>query len=217
MKQKQLAFTIARLAHGIQVDNFRDYISNIHQNFSDDAQKLQELYESASYKTHDPDYLNYLDDMISEQHKLLTVFQPSMYRKSTLVSLYSYLEHTLNSFCFTLHKMFNTKIEINDMKGDGIVRAKTFLSKIFGIDFGDANSKWAFLNDLNKIRNCIVHADSDLQSVHNPESIEKVISKYDGLKIVDNKFIDIDRNYIFECLENIDSFFIWLYSRHYDQ
>ena len=79
-----------------------------------------------------------------------------MYRKSTLVSVYSFLESSMNGLCKHLSARHDYPVKLEDLRGKGIVRAKDYLEKLAKVDFDALNGEWSHLMTLNKIRNCIV-------------------------------------------------------------
>lgn len=205
-------FRLAVFSHKMQIENFRHYVNNMRLNFSKDAENLKKEYEKEIDGITDSEHIEYIDDTYSEQYELLTKFQPLIYKKSTLVSLYTYLEHSLNNACNSLHTLYKTKASITDLRGDGIVRAKLYLSIFFDFNFGDASSRWPFILEFNKIRNCIVHSDSDITAMNNETTLRNIVTSTKGLSLIDNKFIDIDDEYILCCIDNIENFFDWVFN-----
>jgi hypothetical protein len=50
------------------------------------------------------------------------------YRKSTLVSIYSFLEHSMNSLCNLCQKFYALMLGVKDLNGSGIERARAYLN-----------------------------------------------------------------------------------------
>lgn len=115
--------------------------------------------------------------------------------------------------CHNLQKYHKTTISLDDFKGDGIQRAKFYLSKVYDYNFGDASSGWDSLVILNKLRNCIVHADSRVSISKNSKEIISIESTNPGIGI-DNDQLIISNNYTSSTINNVDVFITWLYKTH---
>ncbi|MEI8607918.1 hypothetical protein P4S70_01770 [Enterovibrio sp. Hal110] len=77
-------------------------------------------------------------------------------RVSSVLSLYSYLENTLNRFCHQKQSQYDLPISVSDLSGNGIIRCKIYLEKFNLVNFSDpvCNGAWSSLINLNKLRKC---------------------------------------------------------------
>jgi len=191
-----------------QLDDFEKYILGAGSQHGIDLSKLQEAYEDDK-KGASNDYVEYLDEYYSEQYDFLVNIQPNIFNKSALVSLYSCLEHNLNDFCNICQKFKGTNISVTDFNGDGITKAKKYLTKLMGLDFGKSQ-EWQFIVDLNKVRNCIVHANGDINAMSSTTSLNNIISNTPNLSLKNNNIM-ISSNYITEAIREINKLFLWLY------
>ncbi|WP_169432022.1 hypothetical protein [Dickeya dadantii] len=157
------------------------------------------------------DYINYLEDYYSEQYDFLVNIQPNIFNKSALVSLYSCLEHNLNDYCNICQKIAKTNISVSDFNGDGIHKAKRYLTKLMDIDFG-LSQEWQFMTDLNKVRNCVVHANGDIKKMNSTETLKTIIDKTPTLSLNNESNIIISLDYLNDTIIKIRKLFQWLYT-----
>ena len=87
---------------------------------------------------------------------------PTLQWTSIFNSAYSLFERHLNDLCGILGKNAATRIELTDLNGQGIERAKIFLSKIVGITYVFASTEWRDIQNYSKVRNIFVHASGKL-------------------------------------------------------
>ena len=61
--------------------------------------------------------------------------------------------------------MKKLSLELSDLKNDGIERAKEYLVKVCHINFPEKSHEWSEIQKLKQIRNCIVHAEGNIEKV----------------------------------------------------
>lgn len=82
---------------------------------------------------------------------------PNILRKSFLVSLYSFLEHCLMEECRS-RKGDDILLSPSDIRGENdIDRARVYLTKILRINFPSDSTEWEEIQNIRRLRNCIVH------------------------------------------------------------
>ena len=140
-------------------------------------------------------------------------------RSSFFVSIYSYLEARLNNE-FRDSQQDNTqiKISLDDIHGAGINRAKTYLVKVLDTSFPfDDDSNWEQIQWLNKIRNCIVHAEGKVKD----KDLKKYIENHPNLHcemFFRNDYVILDEGFCEKVIAIIDAFLhSLLYHRQADK
>ena len=82
---------------------------------------------------------------------------PNILRKSFIVSLYSFLEYWLMRECRT-RKGNDILLSPSDIRGENdIDRARTYLTKVLQVNFPNNTQEWEEIQNIRKLRNCIVH------------------------------------------------------------
>ncbi|CTP89316.1 hypothetical protein [Xanthomonas graminis] len=82
---------------------------------------------------------------------------PSIHRHSIILTVFSFLEHELNSLCYILSESVNSEVSLKDLKDQGVERAFLYLRKIAGFELNRMSSELAYIRALNSVRNHIVH------------------------------------------------------------
>ncbi|MGR1251795.1 hypothetical protein [Aeromonas veronii] len=117
---------------------------------------------------------------------LIENVQKPIYIKSTLIMLFSVLDVSLHKIGAFLYEVKNGQNTYQGKNGCGLRKSYEFFKSNFNIslDAVDQNS-WMLLNDVNTVRNCIVHAGSDITylSEKNREAMQKLPKKYEGISI----------------------------------
>ncbi|EPQ5810614.1 hypothetical protein MBU97_005420, partial [Klebsiella pneumoniae] len=181
MNKYKLFAQLSRYSLEAQIDDFEKYILGAGGQNRVDLSELKKAYEDEKKDAPD-DYINYLEDYYSEQYDFLVNIQPNIFNKSALVSLYSCLEHNLNDYCNICQRIVNTNISVTDFNGDGIHKAKRYLTKLMDINFG-LSQEWQFMTEFNKIRNCIVHANGDIKKMNSTVALKDIIDKTPTLSL----------------------------------
>ena len=208
MNKHKMFAQLSKYSLQAQLDDFEKYISVTDIQHGLDLSKLSQEYEN-DIKDAPDNYIEYLNDYYSEQYDFLTNIQPNIFNKSSLVSLYSCLEHNLNDFCNICQKIKGTEISVTDLNGDGIHKAKKYLTKLMNVDFG-TSQEWEFIMNLNKVRNCIVHANGDINKMSYTPKLKSIADNTPGLSL-NNDNIIVSSGYLTDAISEINKFFLWLY------
>lgn len=100
-------------------------------------------------------------------------------RYSFIVLLHLVVENQLVQFCNELKEQRNLPIRSNEMSGDAIKRSKIYLQKVAGI----SNINWTPVEDLSKVRNCIVHAFGKVELSRDENYLRQMEARGNGLSI----------------------------------
>lgn len=82
---------------------------------------------------------------------------PQYQRKACFLIIFSMLEDDLNQFCEATRVELDLKINLSDIAGRGIERAKTYLSKVAEIEFPKHSAEWERIQRFRDLRNVLVH------------------------------------------------------------
>jgi len=82
---------------------------------------------------------------LSDDYYTIDELYIDQYRKSTLVSIYSFLEHSMNSLCNLRQKFYALPLGVKDQSGSGIERARAYLKMVIKINFEVLNAEWSEL------------------------------------------------------------------------
>lgn len=189
-----------------RLNEFKDYVLAIESNFQGKKGELRKRYEDeikkiekeSEEKYHISDY--YEEELITIDRVYLETF-----RYSAIVSIYSILESSMNALCNHLMKSKELSLELKEIRGEGIERAKLYLEKVCHVKLPAKSNSWSKIQNLNKIRNCIVHAEGDVDRTRNPRKLKNIIKNTDGLDLM-NVYIKIDKKYLEDSIESIEDF-----------
>jgi len=185
--------------------DLKDYYHEIKRKFERDEKDLAKRY----YERIDENEFN--DYFIEENVRIEDIFL-KQFRYSIVVMIYSLLESRLNHFCHYLSKSKKLRLELDDIKGDGIERAKLYLSKVCLIDFPEQGHEWNEMIKLNIIRNCVVHAEGIVHKAKNQKKLKGVINNTCGLE-VENKYLKIENSYIDSALLDAENLINKVYEK----
>jgi|LakMenEpi03Aug12_release.lakeMendotaPanAssembly.Ray.scaffolds.fasta_scaffold394942_2 hypothetical protein len=194
-----------------RLEEFRQYTQEVESKFDADKAELARRY-SDSVNGLSAEETNEVNDYFADNYYTIEEIYVGLFRKSTLVSIYSFLENAMNHLCRYLARKNSYSFALNDLKGEGIVRARNYLEKSAGADFNLLNGEWSKLKLLNKVRNCIVHCEGDV-SAFNSASIAEMINATPGLSLRSERLITVERIYIDACITTVEEFLEKLYNQ----
>ncbi len=193
-----------------RLEGFRAYTNELEAKFENDIEGIAEKYGLKDLGVGN-DGARLMEVIMSQEYRNISDTFIGTYRDSTLVSIYSFLENTMRSTCVILQKINEYPIELNDLTGDGIQRSKLYLEKMAKIDFNEINGIWANLQNLNLLRNCIVHVEGDTLNFKSKEKLRNIVTNSNYLYLKMDREIIIEREYIDFAINEVEKFINFLF------
>jgi hypothetical protein len=82
---------------------------------------------------------------------------PNLFRRALFVAAYSMLETHLNLLATDNQQQKTLVLSLEEIRGQGIERARLYLKKVVGMSFPDTSPEWQVLKRLGELRNVLVH------------------------------------------------------------
>lgn len=135
------------------------------------------------------------------EHEFFQYFTrfPERFRNSTFVYLYSIVEDQYNSLSRKLKESYDLNFDLEDIKGNGIQRAKTYISKALQVDIW-VDSEWEQLKEYQKIRNGLVHNRGIISEYRKLRQTFDITWSEDGLARLGPEFL---RGFVSFLLEHL--------------
>ncbi|HDY85312.1 MAG TPA: hypothetical protein ENI26_07970 [Methylophaga aminisulfidivorans] len=187
----------------VELMRFRSFHSQTESFWRQQKEELHKDYQSKIQDSLEESHDEISHDYAWEQYQTVT---PEFHRESLLISLYNFLEHQMNTLCEKLAVSIDSKIELRDLNGKGVERAKLYLTKMVGIDFNKVEMEWSHIQDINKVRNCIVHNGGKIPS-NTSDKLHGVIRKYPKLKKAEAGYLSVESDLIDDFIATLLVFF----------
>jgi hypothetical protein len=149
--------------------------------------QFKRITEVISAKSLTPRDLDAIEGMIDGVWWRNVQFQHFL-RYSFVVLLHLAIEDRITKFCNLMGEKQNLPIRMKELSGDDIKRAKNYLHKISHIP----EVNWIPIEDLAKVRNCIVHAMGDVKLSSDGNYLRQLASKNIGLSISEPRDMDFE-------------------------
>lgn len=178
-------------------------VHNEHKNLMVELDQQQQIYTKNDSTDDNYDY-SFNNELLDLEFTFYRIN-----RISTVLSMYAFLESTLNKICENKKSKLNLPISVFDLNNNGIERAKNYLDKFELVDFSGSscNGEWSHLKILNKLRNAIAHAEGDLE--HTKTLTDKQITNVKGLSLFGTTIM-ISDTYIVDTFRHIEKFLIYI-------
>jgi len=155
----------------------------------DEADRIHTILKSI--EDEDERYVN--ETIIGDEyHFTYEVMFPRSQRYSFVVLLFLNLENLLTRFSDGIKRRDGHQIRANDLKGDIIARSRMYLHKIANVPALPQDA-WENIEDLSKVRNCIVHTLGEVSLSSDQKRILDIATQGIGLSIGDS---DINEGFI---------------------
>ena len=128
---------------------------------------------------------------------------PNLLRSSLFVTIYSVVENELNKICRQLAA--KDGLDVEDLRGNGIQRACTFLTRVCRVDFPDKSDEWKLLRNYNQLRNVIVHNQGYMETGNS--HLSTLVKESPSLQMENDGVIHLDRDFCPGVLETARDFF----------
>lgn len=119
------------------------------------TKKLDDLHKQMEEEG-DIDNGDYLAD-INDYYIMVSATMPMFQNYALLTLGFSFFEKGLNDVCSELRRKRLLSVDLKDLHGQGISRAKLYLSKVCSITAPFNGDAWPKISMLNEIRNAITH------------------------------------------------------------
>jgi len=178
--------TFSRGALEREIDNLIEYQAFIEEQLeraasADFNETRKWLSESHEYGEQTDADVEYYDEHYQYLSPYVTVF-PRCLWYSFVVLVYLVFESEVGRLCDEINRRRDIRVRLNDLKGDLLSRCKTYLEKLGGLNVVSADL-WEKLEDLSKIRNCIVHTAGRYERSNDKKRLQYLAGRVDGLTV----------------------------------
>jgi hypothetical protein len=122
----------------------------------------------------------YFDYMHDEYVELTEIF-PRLQWYSQFLIAYSTFENVLNRLCQIVQRRSSLDLSFKDLEGQGIARARSYLSKVAKVNTPFSSKHWNKALLLGEIRNAIAHRNGEIP--HEPNSPNSLSSRLKKLGV----------------------------------
>jgi len=157
---------ITRTAYKIELECIEESCSYVSNTLASAIKKL-ELRSSKDIEMIDESFKDQLIDSLYDEHWTLASQFPKYQYYSHYLLSYGLFETILNEYCTKAAQKLNSKLKLKDLSGQGIERAKNYLSKVAGLEELFNSSDWQKLKLAGEIRNIIAHTAGNLNYENN--------------------------------------------------
>jgi hypothetical protein len=137
-----------------------------------------------------------------------------MHRYSCIVMLYIVVERELKRLMDNLQVVTKQTLKMKQSNESYLAKAKNLLNTSCNLDVSKCPT-YSTLDDLRKVRNCIVHSNGELSLCNekDQEFLCKLKHKYKHLFAHPKSDIDVSQESIKQFLINTTGFFIWVFEQ----
>lgn len=186
-----------------ELDDLYEYFQELERKFESDKKKISLKYEEAASKSKlDPEEEAELAEYFSEEFHIIENTFLKTFRYSMVVTLCSVIEVALNDLCRYICHLKKYPLSLEDLREDGIRRAEAYLTKVCAIDFSTTAHEWNETLKLSLIRNCIVHAQGNVNEVKSPGKIQNVVANTRSVSLKNDRYLIIEKDFIAASILN---------------
>ncbi len=209
-----------------EIRPYREYVDFMEDFLQKEANKSNsfiELYEGlTSYDEITPLDIKYE----TEEFNKITGYFEELYfthsikefsnvlRRSLFVNLYAFLEKRMLKICREAGNKDEIRLSLSDLRGSGIEKAKTYLTKVVGIPF-DLCQDWEEIQKFKTLRHCVAHNEGKIDDGFNDKggNLKKYVKSKDTLSLDLDKTVRFEKEFCVEALDVIERFLETLNSR----
>jgi DNA-directed RNA polymerase subunit F len=185
--------------------DFRHFHTETEDSWAKKDSQLQNRLNEQLKKYPEQHHQDIIESYSYEIHQHQNQF-PNIHRESLIITIYNFLEKHLNQLCKILSQYFSSTVKLQDLKGRGVTRALIYLSKVAHLDFTKINKEKEYINNVNKLRNTVVHNGGILpEKIDDPLNI--FVTKNMHLHGSPNNELSLEIDFIYELIDTLISFF----------
>lgn len=194
----------------INLDTLSEYVVLVEELLGNKFKSLTSWIEKEASKEVGEQQEDLYEFYADDYNQLSNMF-PSILRSSLFITLYSFLENQLIFLCERLHRQHGYPIKLADLRGEGIVRAQSYLKKVVNIDFPDQTSSWDDIVSYNRIRSFIIHNGGQLDKSNKAKKAESFINTRPSITLDDLRYIQFSKDFCLEVNGTLRNFFLDLF------
>ncbi len=143
--------------------------------------------------------------------KTIGQIYPQINRTAYLVVLMIIFESEIKNISDFFKKNEEEEIKLSDFKGSMMERFLLFMNKVIKIKMNNYE-EIEFINSIISLRNCIVHANGNINEIHSndKQAIEKLRQKIKGITIKEG-WVNISRAFCLNCSKKVQYFITGVY------
>jgi hypothetical protein len=184
------------------ISELQEYCDEVERYFAQQQKQVFERYKKQIAKHLDLDPDGDIAEFYGEERSRIELIFLTTLRYSLVVMTHSLLEVTLEDLCQHFQRSRNLRTTIDDLPGEGIDRAKRYLSQECKIDFSETTQEWQTIGRSAKVRNCITHCQGNVKKVRGQKKQQALMNiiktmKRKGLTLdAAERSIRIDKSYV---------------------
>jgi len=145
-----------------EFDALEDHRAHMEDSLSTAKRSVEKRIREASTSVRKDDQQDYAD-FLNEEYATFVEVLPRLQRYAQLLVIYAAFEHALDELCAIVKGRSGFTLSVDDLAGKGIVRARSYLSKVAGVHAPFETRAWNSAILLNKIRNAIAHQNGEIK------------------------------------------------------
>lgn len=135
---------------------FETYLKEMEQALQERYAGLKREWENFNKEGGSYEYEDHLIESNDEIERHFGIFYSSF-----IITLFGFVEYEFDRTCRRFSIRNKSKFILKDIYGRGIYRAKTFMKKVCNFDL-PSEDLWKELEGINKVRNCLVHSNGEI-------------------------------------------------------
>ncbi|EKO3980242.1 hypothetical protein [Vibrio fluvialis] len=171
-----------RIGHNIELDCLETSCLFIAESLDKAVADLEKNY-SQKLSQVDQEHRDAFEGFLQDEHWNLTRQYPRFQWHSHYLLSYGLFETILNSYCDIAAQKLSSNLKLKDLSGQGIERAKNYLSKVAKLESCFNTPEWQSIKLAGEIRNIIAHTAGHLNYDNN--SHKKLAEKLRHVKDVE--------------------------------
>lgn len=184
---------------------FRHFNEESESAWGDKDKQLQDHLDTILNKYPESDRHEIIESYGWELH-VNQVKYPSIHRESIVLTIFSFLEHAMNSLCSILAQSVDSSVKLTDLKGQGVERALLYLRKVACFDLSTMSKEIEYVRGTNQLRNHIVHNGGVISE--NPKSkVHHFIASNEHVAGKAGNSLYIREGFVPELIEVLSNFF----------
>jgi hypothetical protein len=199
------------------MSSLKGYVRLVEANMQIEADNMREAFKKKivdieKREDYTGEYQNHLIDKLSEEFRELDYNFKGWFRNSIIIQLYSFLEVNLFKICENHKREYEKEYSVKDLKGhNDLDKAIKYLKISAKINIKEL-PQWQFVDNMRKLRNCIVHAEgsidnsaNDFRSIYDFSKNHFEINPVHDLSTNYQVYLN-DKEFISKCICEIESF-----------
>mgnify|MGYP001577701056 CR=1 FL=1 len=187
------------------LDDLKDYVNFMENQLQHVREAERAKIPQKPPRSSEEEFMEWQAELYYYENQIEKDF-PNKARYSFVVLLQIIIESRTRGVCNSIADRRSFSLKEKDLKGASLERLKTYLEKVAQVRLPDEKTLQE-VNDIQKVRNCIVHAGGELELSKDKARLIQLVKESNGISVDEDGYLLVSLEYYSRAIQSASELF----------